>query len=80
MNPVEENKSFKSSSLTEELRDKDARQGLVRTRPRSGTRTAQLQDLEPALRDVGEVQRGRRREDVVEVFRSGFFEAVEGGA
>lgn len=32
------------------------------------------------LRDVGEVQRGRRREDVVEVFWSGFFEAVEGGA
>lgn len=32
------------------------------------------------LRDVGEVQCGRRREDVVEVFRSGFFEAVEGGA
>lgn len=32
------------------------------------------------LRDVGEVQRGRRREDVVEVFGSGLFEAVEGGA
>lgn len=32
------------------------------------------------LRDVGEVQCGRGREDVVEVFRAGFFEAVEGGA
>lgn len=32
------------------------------------------------LRDVGEVQRGRWREDVVKVFGSRFFEAVEGGA
>lgn len=31
-------------------------------------------------RDVGEVQSGRRWEDVVEVFRSGFFETVEGRA
>lgn len=31
-------------------------------------------------RDVGEVQRRRRREDVVKIFGSGFFEAVQGGA
>ena len=38
------------------------------------------QEEEAALRDVGEVQGGRRGEDVVEVLGSGLFEAVEGGA
>lgn len=39
-----------------------------------------FQTRAPVLRDVGEVQRGRRREDVVEVLGSGFLEAVQGGA
>lgn len=74
-NPREENKSFKSSSLTEELRDEDETHKELLESVNLRFRTWKL-----ASRNVGEVQSGRWREDVVEVFRAGFFEAVEGRA
>lgn len=76
MNPLEENSSFRSSSLTDALRHN-------KTQITKGSRNKDNdpeERLKSVLRDVGQVQRSRRGEDVVEVFRSGFLEAVEGGA
>lgn len=77
MNPLEENKSFKSSSVTDKLQDDDDDEGDYSV-------TIQLTNDNKAadehVRDVGQVQRGGRREDVVEVFGSWFFEPMEGGA
>lgn len=78
MNPWEENKSFKSSSLTEELRDKDETHKEVLGHEKGLNLCLPTWKL--VSRNVGEVQSGGGREDVVEVFRARFFEAVEGRA
>lgn len=78
-NPREENKSFKSSSLTEELRHQDETHRELLEHGK-GSGNLRFRTWKLVSRNVGEVQSGRWREDVVEVFRAGFFEAVEGRA
>lgn len=82
VNPLEENRSFRSSSLTEELRDKDEthKEVLEHEKGLGTNQNLCFRTWKLVSRNVGEVQSGRWREDVVEVFRAGFFEAVEGRA
>lgn len=79
VNPREENKSFKSSSLTEELREQGETHKEVLEHEKESMNLC-FRTWKLLSRNVGEVQSGWWREDVVEVFRAGFFEAVEGGA
>lgn len=60
VNPREENKSFKSSSLTEELRDKDEthKEALGREKGLDTNRNLCFGTRKPVSRNVGEVQSG----------------------